>query len=614
MRLANYLFKTLADRGLDTVFLLTGGGAAHLNDALAQEKRLHYVCCLHEQACAMAAEGYARVRNIPAIVSVTSGPGGTNTLTGVAGAYLDSIPMLVISGQVKTETMLSSCPGLKLRQYGDQELDIIPMVRPITKYAVTLTDPLSIRRELERALHTAISGRPGPVWLDIPLDVQAAEVDPETLPGWTPEEHAEKRGGRDFDSPEPPSEETISLVAGRLRSAARPVIVAGNGVRLAGAAEAFRSLTSKLGIPVLTSISGIDLLPSDSPCFFGRPGILGERAANYILQNSDLALIIGSRMGIRMTGYSFGTFLREAFRIMVDVDPDEMRRPNLRIDCPVHCDAAEFIALLDARFPAPFQAPRPWLDYCRNLRRRYPVVTAAHRQRRDYVSSYVFPELLASSLADGSVVVTGNGTAYTSTYQSFPVRPGIRIFANQGCASMGYDLPAAIGAAYGAPGREIICITGDGSIQMNIQELQTIVSGNLPVKIFCYNNNGYLSIKLTQHSFFPGRRIGTDPESGVRLPELERLASAYRIPFFRLRNHDDAASLLPEILRLHGPVLCEVMTDPMEELGPKAASRLLPDGRILSRPLEDLAPLLDRAEHRANMLIPEPGEDFLKTP
>lgn len=615
MRLANYLFKTFADKGLDTVFFLTGGGAAHLNDALGQEKRLRRLCCLHEQACAMAAEGYARVRNIPAIVSVATGPGGTNAITGVAGAYLDSIPMLVISGQVKTETMLSSCPGLKLRQYGDQELDIIPMVRPITKYAVTVTDPSSIRRELERALHTATSGRPGSVWLDIPLDIQAAEVDPETLPGWTPEEKEEQEEEEGKKSCQVERlGQMISLVARRLRSATRPVMIAGNGVRLAGAAEAFRNLSSKLGIPVLTSISGIDLLPSDSPCFFGRPGILGERAANYILQNSDLALIIGSRMGIRMTGYSFGTFLRDAFRIMVDVDPDEMRRPNLRIDCPVHCDAAEFIALLDAQFPTPFQAPRPWLDYCRNLRRRYPVVTAAHRQRRDYVSSYVFPELLASSLADGSVVVTGNGTAYTSTYQSFPVRPGIRIFANQGCAAMGYDLPAAIGAAFGAPGREIICITGDGSIQMNIQELQTIVSANLPIKIFCYNNNGYLSIKLTQHSFFPGRRIGSDPDSGVHLPDLGRLASAYGIPFFRMRNHEEAAALLPEILRLHGPVLCEVMTDPMEELGPKAASRLLPDGRILSRPLEDLAPLLDRAEHHANMLIPEPEEDLLKTP
>lgn len=599
MRVADYIFKTLADRGSDTVFLLTGGGAMHLNDALGSEKRLHYVCCLHEQACAIAAEGYARVRNTPGIVSVTTGPGGTNAITGVAGAYLDSIPMVVISGQVKTETMLGSYPELKLRQYGDQELDIVSVVRPITKYAKTVVDPTAIRSELERALHFATTGRPGPVWLDIPLDVQAAEVDPGALPGWTPTA---------ADLPPLPAPDTIAGIAERLRNAARPVIVAGNGVRLAGAVEEFRRLTAKLGIPVLTSISGIDLLPSDSPVFFGRPGILGERPANYILQNSDLVLFLGSRMGIRMTGYAFDTLLRDAFRIMVDADPDEMRRPTLRIDCPVHADAGRFIAMLDAAIPAPFSPPRPWIEYCTRIRDRYPVVTAEHRERRDYVSSYVFPELLAACITGGTVVVTGNGTAYTSTYQSFPVREGIRIFANQGCASMGYDLPAAIGAAYGAPGREIICITGDGSIQMNIQELQTIVSGKLPIKIFCYNNDGYLSIKLTQRSFFSGRLVGSDPGSGVRLPELERLATAYRIPFFRIRDNSEARKLLPEIFAVTGPVLCEVMTDPMEELGPKAASQMLPDGRMVSLPLEDLAPLLDRAEHHANMVIPEPEE------
>ncbi len=593
MRVADYIFKTLADRGADTVFLVTGGGAMHLNDAVGREKRLHYVCCLHEQACAMAAEGYARIRNKPGIVSVTTGPGGTNAITGVAGAWLDSIPMLIISGQVKTETLSSSFPNLHVRQIGDQELNIIDIVKPITKYAVCIRDPQEIRYELEKALELCSSGRPGPVWLDIPLDVQAAEM-----------KDTFRKSLIIKEKPPKPSKEDVAFLLEKLNTAQRPVLIAGNGIRLAGGVKEFRALTERLSIPILTSISGIDLLPSDSPWFFGRPGILGERPANFILQNADLLLILGTRMGIRMTGYAFQSFAPDALKIMIDVDPEEMKRPLFPISYPIHADAACMVhALLDA-LPETILPPKEeWLSYCREMKERYPVVTAKHRDRTDYVSSYYFAELLSEHLAEDAVLVTGNGTAYTSTYQAVKVKSKMRVFANQGCASMGYGLPAAIGAALADRNRQVVCITGDGSIQMNLQELQTVVNQNLAIKIFVYSNEGYLSIKLTQNSFFNGFRVGSDPSSGVRLPDIRRIAEAYGIKTYQLTSNRQAEEEMKQILAEKGPVLCEVLTDPLEELGPKASSSRLPDGSLVSRPLEDLAPFLPREEFERNMAI-----------
>ncbi len=593
MRVADYIFKTLADRGADTVFLVTGGGAMHLNDALGRERRLHYVCCLHEQACAMAAEGYARIRNKPGIVSVTTGPGGTNAITGVAGAWLDSIPMLVISGQVKTETMLSSCPHLHVRQIGDQELNIIDLVKPITKYAVCVRNPQEIRYELEKALYLCSSGRPGPVWLDVPLDVQAAEM-----------KDTFRKSTFMKDLPLEPSKEDIAYILEKLNTARRPVLIAGNGIRLAGGVEEFRLLSERLGIPILTAISGIDLLPSDSPWFFGRPGILGERPANFILQNADLLLILGTRMGIRMTGYAFKSFAPKALKIMIDIDPNEMRRPLFPVSYPINADAACTVrALLDALQTTPLAEKKHWLAYCRKMKNSYPVVTASHRERTDYVSSYYFAELLSEHLAEDAILVTGNGTAYTSTYQAIKVKSRMRVFANQGCASMGYGLPAAIGAALADRKKQVVCITGDGSIQMNLQELQTAVNQKLAIKIFVYSNLGYLSIKLTQNSFFHGFRVGSDPSSGVHLPDIRRIAEAYGIKTFLLADNQQAKEQIAQVLAEEGPVLCEVLTDPLEELGPKASSSRLPDGTLISRPLEDLAPFLPREEFEQNMAI-----------
>lgn len=589
MRASDYIFQFLADKGVKHVFLVTGGGAMFLNDALGQEKRIKYICNLHEQACAMAAEGYARVSGMPGVINVTTGPGGTNALTGVVGAWLDSIPMLIISGQVKTSTTVSAYPDLNLRQLGDQELNIIDVVRPITKYAKMITSVDDVASELAKAWQICTAGRPGPVWLDIPLNIQSAEIT-----NFNYCRHAESA------VPEI-SESEIETVISKLSSAQRPVIIAGGGIRNAGLADKFVDIIEKWNIPVLTGISGIDLISSDHQLFFGRPGILGERCANFIMQNSDLLLVTGSRMGIRQIGYAFGTVAPKAYKIMVDADDAELNKPTFIPDMKIHGDAGAFLLELQNKMPV-LPAKETWLNYCQTVKKRFSVITEEHRSRTDYVSSYVFPEILSKFCDDNSVIVTGNGCAYTSTFQALPVKKGMRVFANQGCASMGYGLPAAIGAAVAAPERSIYCITGDGSIQMNLQELQTVMNYALPIKIFVYNNDGYLSIKLTQNSFFDGRLTGADPTSGVVLPDLQKIAEAYGIKYCCLRTNREAAEKMPEIVSYPQAMLIEVMTAPLEVLGPKSASKQLSDGSIVSAPLEDLYPFLERDEFENYMI------------
>ena len=601
MRVADYIFKFLADRGVTDVFLVTGGGAMFLNDALSKEKRIRYICNLHEQACAMSAEGYARISGKPGVICVTTGPGGTNAITGVAGAWLDSIPMIIISGQIKRETCIASYPQLKLRQLGDQELNIIDVVKPITKYAKMVTEPCDIRKELEKAWLQAVSGRPGPVWLDIPLDVQASVL-PET-------ELACYDIGKEFDTPAIDGE-LFNQAKEALSRAKRPAIICGIGVRHAKAVDKLRSFAEKHDIPILTSISGADLIESDHPLFGGRPGILGERAANFIMQNCDCLLTLGTRMGLRIIGYNYSSIARCACKIMVDIDEAELKKPTFRPDIAIHADAGDFLDKMLSELSDDIKSSADWLKYCRELRKRYPVTTAEHRAVNQYVSSYVLPEIISRYCRENSIVVTGNGTAYTSTFQAMPLHRGMRLFSNEACASMGYGLPASIGAALAGGKRDVICITGDGSIQMNIQELQTVKNLHLPLKIFVYNNNGYLSIKNTQKSFFNGNFVGADPDSGVTLPDLEKLSYAYGIEYCRINNNTEAEKLVPEILAKECAVIIEVMLDPFEQLGPKAASKRLEDGRMVSAPLEDLYPFLPREEFRANMIIPPVDEEF----
>lgn len=595
MNIAGRIASFLADRGVRCVFMVTGGGAMFLDDALGREARIRCVCNLHEQACAMAAEGWARVSGMPGVVCTTSGPGGTNALTGVAGAWLDSVPMLVISGQVRTDFVAARRPELGLRQLGDQELNVVDMARPITKHAETIWTPADALPALERAWRLCRSGRPGPVWLDVPLDVQGAE--------WS-EAFSAKDAAFAPETLPVVSEETIRMAAERLSASSRPVVVAGAGVRLAKAESDFRAFVERLELPVLTTISGADLMESGHPLFFGRPGIMGGRAANLILQNADCLLVLGTRMGLRTIGYATDALAPDAFKIMIDVDSAELRKPTFRPDLPIHADARDFLRRLSRILAGERIGGRAfaaWREACRALRAAFPLVPESVRSRKDFVSSYVLPERITAFCRSDDIVVTGNGTAYTSTFQAMPLKRGMRLFANQGCASMGYDLPASIGAALAGGGRRVLCVTGDGSIQMNLQELQTIRTLRLPVKIFVLNNQGYLSIRHTQEAFFRGRIVGADAASGVVLPELERIAAAYELPFFRIRNHDELDAALPEILRTGEAVLTEVVADPEERLEPKAASRRLDDGTFSAGALDDMSPPLS-ADERAHIV------------
>ena len=593
MRVADYIWKTLADKGVRHVFLVTGGGAMHLNDALGLERRIKYVCNLHEQACAMAAEGYARASGTPGVINVTTGPGGTNALTGVMGAWLDSVPMVIVSGQIKRATMITACPNLKLRQLGDQEYNIVDAVKPMTKFAKTVMSVEEVPQVLADAWRICQEGRPGPVWIDVPLDIQAAEM--------VPRAKCEVRSAEGRETGDVGREAV--QIAEALKAAKRPAIIVGSGVHNAHCEELFLKVAESLNIPVLTSISGIDLIPSDHPLFFGRPGILGERPANLIMQNSDLFIVLGTRMGIRICGYAYETVARAAKKVMVDIDPNELEKPTFRPDVKICADAGDFLRALAVELPS-LGPKAEWLDYCRRMKAKYPVILPEHRARTDYVSSYVLPEAIMRHAPDPLTVVTSNGIAYTSTFQAIPIRKGMRMFSNEACASMGYGLPAAIGAAFADAGRTVVCFEGDGSIQMNIQELQTLLNYKLPVKLFVYNNGGYLSIKTTQRAFFNGRFMGSEAGSGVILPSFEKIAAAYGLPYFRLKNNQELDVKLPEIFATEGPALVEVMLDPFEKLGPKAASKKLPDGTMVSAPLEDMAPFLPREEFAANMLIP----------
>jgi acetolactate synthase-1/2/3 large subunit len=601
IRLADYVMRSLADWGVRHVFLVTGGGAMHLNDALGREHRIRYICHHHEQAAAMAAEGYARVTGKPGIVSVTTGPGGVNALNGVFGAWTDSVPMLVISGQVKRETCMGSLHISGLRQLGDQEIDIIRMVQGITKYAVMVNDPGKIRYHLERAFHLARSGRPGPCWLDIPIDVQSTLIDEDLLP---PYDAGEDDVPWDAERLSAQCRQAID----RIRSSARPVILAGTGVRAAGALEEFDRVIHGLNIPVTTAWTH-DLIPSDDRLFCGRPGTIGDRAGNFTVQNSDTLLVLGSRLNIRQVSYNWNAFARNAYKIQVDIDPAELRKPTVRPDLPVHCDLKLFLTELARQLDESGYTPAPahveWLNWCRALRGKYPVVLPKHRQAGPRVNPYGFAEQLWASLADDDVVVCGDATACIVTFQTARLRKGQRLFSNSGAASMGHDLPAAIGAAIARNGKRVICLAGDGSIQFNIQELQTIRHHQLPVKIFILNNDGYLSIRTTQATFFESL-VGESPRSGVSFPDFGRVALAYGIPSMRIETPGDCGRIRPA-LDAPGPMVCEVMLDPAQEFEPRLKSRQLPGGTMVSPALEDMYPFLDRAELNANLRLSEGG-------
>ena len=596
MRVADYIVERLAEHGIGHVFMVTGGAAMHLNDAFGRESKIKKVFCHHEQACAMAAEGYFRVSEKMAVVQITAGPGGINALNGVFGAWTDSIPMLVISGQSKRETLVSSTK-LPLRQLGDQEVDIVRMVSSITKYAVQVLDPASIRYHLEKAQHLATCGRPGPVWLDVPIDVQAAQIDPANLRGF--QSSAEEQGP-DFSALK---KDQLRQLIDRMKSAQRPVIYAGSGVRLSGQEDLLLRLAERLCVPLVAAWNSYDLLPNNNPCYAGRPGTVGDRAGNFTVQNSDFLLILGCRLNIRLVSYNWKSFAPRAFKVMVDVDEAEMKKPTLSIDLPIHANLRDFLPALDimSREWAPHHAD--WLAWCRERVKRYKVDLPEYWQLKEKVNPYCFMERLSEALQDGEVVVCGDGTACVTAFQAIRIRTGMKLFHNSGCASMGYDVPAAIGASVAMPRKErIICLAGDGSIMMNLQELQTVSGLKLPIKIFVLNNAGYHSIRQTQRSFFPDNIVGCGEDSGLSFPDFEKVATAFNLPFRRIQKHDELDDVIRWVLTSQGPVLCEVMLDLAQGFAPKLSSRKLEDGRMETAPLDDMAPFLSREELAENII------------
>lgn len=595
IKLSDYVFGFLADQGVRDVFLVTGGGAMHLNDSLGRESRIRYVCNHHEQACSMAAECYARVTGGLGVVNVTTGPGSVNALNGVFGAWTDSVPMLVLSGQVKRETCAAVRGIQSIRQLGDQEIDIVRMVKQITKYAVLVSDPSTIRYHLEKAYHLAISGRPGPCWLDIPVDVQSTKIDPEEQLAYDPAED-------DLQPDMPVLRQQCHDIVQRIRGAKRPVIMAGSGIRAAHALDGFEQVIRKLRVPVTTAWTH-DLIATDDELFCGRPGTIGERAGNFTVQNADVLLVLGSRLNIRQVSYNWPSFAREAFKIQVDIDAAELNKPLVVPDLPVHCDLRVFLEELNAQLNGWTSSSEhsDWLSWCRERVARYPVVQSKHRKSPSPLNPYYFIELLFQGLSDDDVVICGNATACIVPYQAARLKKGQRLISNSGSASMGYDLPAAIGAAAARRSERVICLAGDGSVQLNIQELQTLVHYQFPVKLLVLNNGGYLSIRQTQSNFF-GRSIGAGPESGVSSPDFTRVAEAYGINSTCVTSVDCVPRLW-ELLDAPGPALCEIMLDAKQEFEPRLKSRQLPDGTIVSPALEDMFPFLDPDELQSNLFI-----------
>jgi len=596
IKLSQYVVARLADWGVRHVFMIPGGGAMHLNDSFGREPRIRPICNHHEQASAMAAECYARVTGRTGVINVTTGPGGINSLNGVFGAWTDSVPMLVISGQVKRETCMAVTGMRRIRQLGDQEVDIVRMAAGITKYAVLVDDPESIRYHLERAWFLAASGRPGPCWLDIPVDVQAARIDEERLRGYEPAEDA-----IEWDRAEVARQ--CGEVIARLAAAERPVLMAGTGVRAGNALDEFRELARRLGIPVATAWTH-DLIATDDPLFCGRPGTIGERAGNFTVQNSDALLVLGSRLNVRQVSYNWASFARNAYVMQVDVDSAEMEKPTVRPDLPIHCDLKVFLREMLRQLPeSPYRAGRhgEWLAWCRERVERYPVVKEKHRTVCSPVNPYHFIERLFERLKADDVVVCGNAAACIVPYQAARLKAGQRLISNSGSASMGYDLPAAVGAAVAREGKRVVCLAGDGSIQLNIQELQTVVYHQLPVKIFVLDNGGYLSIRQTQSNFF-GHLVGESPASGISFPDMIRIAGAYGVPALRIDSSREFGSIAA-MLNAPGPALCHVRLDPAQEFEPRLKSRQLPDGKMVSPNLEDMYPFLSPEELESNLVI-----------
>lgn len=600
IKVARYIADFFADKGVSDVFTITGGGAMHLNDAFGHHEKLHCTYNHHEQACAMAAESYARLTGEIALVCVTSGPGGTNTITGVMGGWVDSIPMFIISGQVKRETTVWST-GLALRQLGDQEFPVVEAVKCMTKYAYMVTEPESIKYHLEKAWFLATSGRKGPVWLDIPVDVQGALIDEEDIWGFQPDADLLDREHPIYDS------SMTEVILQKIKEARRPIIYAGSGVRLGGAQEEFYKCIEMLGIPVVMEWNAYDLLWNDHPLYAGRPGNIGTRGGNFMVQCSDLILALGTRLNIRQVSYSYKQFAPEAYKIVVDIDKMELLKPTLSPDLPIHADVKDVLGALIERLQDLSVEDRKivtgehnaWIAMGKKLDQRYPAVREEYYQDADPINPYVFIKKLYDSLEEGDNIVCGNGSACVVSFQAAKVKPGQRMYTNNGCAAMGYGFPAAIGACAATKGKRVICIDGDGSFQMNLQELQTVVYNQMNLKLFIINNNGYHSIRQTQKNLFQPPLVGVCEENGLSFPDLEKLAYAYGISYIKIQTLEECDDGIARALCNDKPVIVEVVVSQEQNFEPKLSSKLLSDGTMVSPDMDDMYPFLPEEEYLA---------------
>lgn len=595
-KISDYIMDFLANLGVDKVFCVTGGGAMHMNDSLGRHKQLEGVFMLHEQGASIAAEAYARLREGYGVCLVTSGPGGTNALTGLAGAYMDSIPVIFISGQVKRADLIGN---QQIRQFGIQEVDILSMAKSYAKYAVQIQKPEDIRYELEKAAAIAMNGRPGPVWIDVPLDIQASQVDVDKLSA--------------FDAsvlPQYPAhQEDIDKTICLLNQAERPVILLGHGIRLSHGVSLARELVEYIGAPVLVSWNGVDLIEDDHPLYFGRPGSVGHRSANFIQQNADFVLTIGSRLNLLSTGFNYESFLRNATHVMVDIDVHEMEKKSVHPQLKVVCDAKAFLGEMLRRKDEILRKDYTgWLKYCEQLTQKYPVFIPEQEAREGYVSTYHVIDELARQMGEDDIYqFTSSGTSVDIGMKTFRVKKGQRAFLTKGLAAMGYDLPASIGSCIASEGKRTICVTGDGSAAMNMQELEVIKRLHLPIKIFVTDNKGYSMIYGSQNGNFNGHLTGCTKENGLTLPNMKRIAEAFGIKGMHIENEEHLSEQIKEALQYDGPVVCTFNADITQKILPKQCNYMREDGQMASRPLEDMAPLLDRNELEQCMRFPKIG-------
>ena len=595
MKLSDYVVQFLVDKGIRNMFLVSGGGIMHMLDSVGRNPEITYYCNSHEQACAVSAEGHARVTGKPGVCLATVGPGSSNALSGILSAWTDSIPLIVLVGQVRQDLIADYT---KLRQFGPQEANTIDMARPVTKYAVSIRDPKRVRYEMERAWHEATSGRPGPVWVEFPLDVQGANVDESELIG--------------FDIPPPPDSAKVAGqvrdVIAALRAAKRPIFIAGNGIRLAGALGSLHAILDRSHIPVVMPFAAKDLVADASPHNLGVFGTAGQRRANFAVQNSDCVISLGAGLNCQKVGFNFKGFAPNAKKIIVEIDEHQLFDQAIKPDVAVHCDVGLFLAefLRQTEHDSLRPADR-WLQACANWKQRYPLITSDYFDNPECVNSYVFMDKLSDALKPEDTIVAGAGLDVVSWYQAFRSKSGQRSFSSA-WGSMGWDLPMTIGACVGARKRRTICVTGDGSIQWNIQELLTISRYRLPIKIFIFNNLGYASIRATQNSFFEGRYVGADHASGLANPDFMKIAEAYGLGYSRIANNAALGAGLAAALADDQPAICEVNLAKDQGISPKASAFRRPDGTFESRPLEDMSPFLPREEVHENMhLFDEEG-------